>query len=126
MAKSEKKKDKELSYNELVAKRDELKRKYYIKRIIGMEGDVIDLKDGNVIINGEILDEPYYSGDTGITDIMTEYPFTVSEGHIFVMGDNRPNSKDSRSTSLGEVPVEAIGGKAVVRLWPLSAIGALK
>ena len=105
---------------------DELKRKYYIKRIIGMEGDVIDLKDGNVIVNGEVLDEPYYDGATGITDIKTEYPFTVSENCVFVMGDNRPNSKDSRSTSLGEVPVKAVAGKAVIRLWPITSLGIIK
>ena len=104
----------------------DLKRKYYIKRIIAMEGDIVDLQDGNVLINGEVLNEPYYNGITGITDVKTEYPFTVSEGCIFVMGDNRPNSKDSRSTSLGEVPVKAVGGKAVMRLWPLTSIGTLK
>lgn len=105
---------------------EEYKRKYYIKRIIGMEGDVIDLQGGNVLVNGEILDEPYYDGVTGITDIKTEYPFTVSDDCVFVMGDNRPNSKDSRSTSLGEVPVKAVAGHAVIRLWPLTSFGAIK
>jgi signal peptidase I len=104
----------------------ELKRKYYIKRIIGMPGDVIDLKDGNVIVNGNILNEPYYDGVTGITDPYTEYPFTVSENCVFVMGDNRPNSKDSRSTSLGEVPFGAIGGHAIFRLWPITSFGVLR
>ena len=104
----------------------EYKRKYYIKRIIGMPGDVVDIKDGNVIVNGEILDEPYYDGTTGITDLNTEYPFTVSEDCVFVMGDNRPNSKDSRSTSLGEVPLKAIGGHAIYRLWPVASFGGLK
>ncbi len=105
---------------------DELKRKYYIKRVIAMEGDIVDLQDGKVLINGEVLEEPYYEGITEITDINTKYPFTVSEDCIFVMGDNRSNSKDSRSTSLGEVPVKAVAGKAVVRLWPINSIGTLK
>ena len=104
----------------------ELKRKYYIKRIIGMPGDVVDIKDGNVIVNGEILDEPYYDGVTGITDPAAEFPFTVSENCVYVMGDNRPNSKDSRATSLGEVPFDAIGGHAVFRLWPMTSLGILK
>ena len=104
----------------------EYKRKYYIKRIIGMPGDVIDLEGGNVIVNGEVLEEPYYDGITGITDPNTEYPFTVSENCVFVMGDNRPNSKDSRSTSLGEVPFGAIGGRAIFRLWPAMSFGTLK
>ena len=104
----------------------DLKRKYYIKRIIGMPGDVIDLQNGKVILNGEVLDEPYYDGVTGITDLNTQYPFTVSDDCIFVMGDNRPNSKDSRSTSLGEVPISAIGGHAIFRLWPIASFGILK
>lgn len=104
----------------------DLKRKYYIKRIIGMPGDVIDIQDGKVIVNGEILDESYYDGVTGITDPNTVYPFTVSDNCVFVMGDNRPNSKDSRSTSLGEVQFKAIGGRAVFRLWPITTFGQLK
>lgn len=105
---------------------EELKIKYYIKRIIGMPGDVIDLQNGKVLVNGEVLDEPYYDGITGITDFNTKYPFTVSDDCIFVMGDNRPNSKDSRSTLLGEVPLKAISGRAVYRLWPISSFGKIE
>ena len=104
----------------------EYKRKYYIKRIIGMPGDVIDIQNGSVIVNGAVLDEPYYDGVTGITDPNTVYPFTVSEDCVFVMGDNRANSKDSRSTSLGEVPFKAVDGRAVFRVWPLPSFGILK
>ena len=104
----------------------EYKRRYYIKRIIGMPGDVIDIQNGSVIVNGEVLDEPYYDGVTGITDSFMEYPFTVSENCVFVMGDNRANSKDSRSTSLGEVPFKAIHGRAVFRVWPFTSFGILK
>lgn len=105
---------------------DSLKRRYYIKRIIGMPGDTIDIKDGKVYVNGEVLDEPYYDGVTSITDYATEYPFTVSDDCVFVMGDNRPNSKDSRSTDLGEVPIKAISGKSQVRLWPFNTISLTK
>lgn len=105
---------------------DNLRRKYYVKRIIGMPGDTIDIKDGRVILNGEVLDEPYYDGVTNITDYAASYPFTVSEDCVFVMGDNRPNSKDSRSTELGEVPIKAIAGKSQVRLWPLNTISLTK
>lgn len=103
-----------------------LKRRYYVKRVIGMPGDVIDIHDGNVLVNGEILDEPYYDGVTSITDFKTEYPFTVSEDCVFVMGDNRPNSKDSRSSELGEVPIKALAGKSQFRIWPFNAIGKTK
>ncbi len=105
---------------------DNLRRKFYVKRIIGMPGDTIDLQNGQVILNGEVLDEPYYDGITTITDFATEYPFTVSDDCVFVMGDNRPNSKDSRSTELGEVPIKAIAGKSQARLWPLNSISLTK
>lgn len=104
----------------------DLKRRFYVKRIIGMPGDTVDIQDGKVLVNGEVLDEPYYDGVTGITDYATEYPFTVSDDCVFVMGDNRPNSKDSRSTSLGEVPIKAISGKSQLRLWPLNSVSVTK
>ncbi len=104
----------------------DLKRRYYVKRIIGMPGDTVDIKDGQIVINGTVLDEPYYKGITGITDYSVSYPVTVEDGSVFVMGDNRPNSKDSRSSELGLVPIEAIEGKSQVRIWPLSAIGLTK
>lgn len=99
-----------------------LKKRYYVKRVIAMEGDTIDIVNGDVILNGEVLEEDYFEGETAITDMSVNYPVTVSEGHVFVMGDNRSNSKDSRSSSLGEVPVEALLGKAQIRVWPLNSI----
>lgn len=105
---------------------DNLKPKYYVKRIIGMPGDSVDIIDGKVYVNGEMLDEEYYDGVTSITDYSVKYPFTVSEDSVFVMGDNRPNSLDSRSSSLGEVPIKALEGKSQLRLWPLTAIGKTK
>ena len=104
----------------------DLKIKYYVKRIIGMPGDTIDLKDGRVYVNGELLDEPYYDGLTPITDLSVSYPVTVSDDCVFVMGDNRPNSKDSRSSELGEVPIKAISGKAQLRIWPFNSVGITK
>ena len=100
-----------------------LKRRFYVKRIIAMAGDTVDIKNGDVIVNGEVLEEEYFDGTTQITDMSVIYPVTVSEGHVFVMGDNRSNSKDSRSSSLGEVPVEALSGKAKLRVWPISSFG---
>lgn len=119
-----------LKYHEADPKNPGFKRKYFVKRIIGMPGDVIDIKeDGKVYVNDEVLDEPYLDEDTftGKPDPRTEFPFTVSEDHVFVIGDNRtPNgSFDSRSTGVGEIPFEAIAGKAVIRLWPITAIKIL-
>ncbi|MBQ7794444.1 MAG: signal peptidase I [Clostridia bacterium] len=103
-----------------------LKRKYYVKRIVAMPGETVDLVDNNVYVNGEPLDEYYYEGETFAYDSAVSFPFTVSEGHVFVMGDNRPQSKDSRSSQLGEVPFEAILGKCSLRIWPLNSIGVLE
>lgn len=105
---------------------DELEKKYYVKRVIAMEGQTVDLVDGKVYVDGSLLDEPYYKGTTSSIDPTVEFPLTVEEGCVFVMGDNRPNSKDSRSSELGTVPVEAILGKSQVRIWPLNAISLTK
>ena len=103
-----------------------LKRKYYVKRIIGMPGQTVDLIDGKVYVDGEQLDEPYYTGDTSSYDSKVKFPFTVSDDCVFVMGDNRPQSKDSRSSELGEVPIKAILGKCQFRLFPFSSFGRLE
>ena len=105
---------------------DNLKKKYYVKRIIAMPGQTIDLENGNVYVDGVQLDEPYYDGTTSSIDPTVEYPVTVEEGCVFVMGDNRNHSKDSRSSELGQVPYEAILGKSQLRLWPLTEIGRTK
>lgn len=105
---------------------DDVKRKYYVKRIIGTPGDTIEIKEGSVFLNGELLPEDYTNNSTRITDLRVTYPTTVEDGHIFVMGDNRGNSTDSRSSSLGQVDFEAISGKAQIRIWPFSAIGIMK
>ena len=78
-----------------------LKKKYYVKRIIAMPGQTIDLVDGKVYVDGEMLDEPYYDGLTTSIDPTVEYPITVDDDCVFVMGDNRTRSKDSRSSELG-------------------------
>lgn len=104
----------------------ELKIKYYVKRVIALEGQTVDIKDGKVWVDGEILEEEYYDGVTSKIDSSMEFPLTVDEGCIFVMGDNRPRSLDSRDSSLGQVPEEAVAGKSVVRIWPFSDIGMTK
>ena len=105
-----------------------LKHRYYVKRIIAMPGQVVDINkaDGKVYVDGKLLDEStYYNNTTSTYDPKVEFPFTVSEDCVFVLGDNRPQSKDSRSSDLGEVPIDAIFGKCAVRLWPLTSIGLL-
>ncbi|MCC8159972.1 MAG: signal peptidase I [Oscillospiraceae bacterium] len=104
----------------------DLQKKYYVKRIIAMPGQTVDLVDGKVYVDGELLDEPYYDGTTYSIDTTVEYPITVDEDCVFVMGDNRAHSKDSRSSELGQVPFEAILGKSQIRIWPLTDIGVTR
>lgn len=96
----------------------------YIKRVIGLPGDHVEIKDGSVYINGEKLQEDYLQ-DTVVTEsvggLFTDV--VVPDKCVFVMGDNRPESKDSRS--FGCIPVERIESKAVFRFWPLNKIGEL-
>lgn len=94
-----------------------------VKRVIANPGDWVDIdKDGNVFVNNVKLDEPYLDekayGETNI-----ELPYQVPEGKIFVMGDNRLVSIDSRNTAIGCISEEQIVGKIVYRVWPLSQIG---
>ena len=99
-----------------------LKKRYFVKRIIGMPGDTIDLIGNKVHVNGEPLLEEYYNDYTFAYDPLVTFPLTVSEGCVFVMGDNRPESKDSRSSQLGEVPLDAIMGKCALRIWPINTV----
>jgi signal peptidase I len=93
----------------------------YIKRIIGVGGDTIEISDGRVYLNGKELHEPYVAA----------YPWsdygrrTVPEGHVFVMGDNRNNSDDSRG-SVGFLRIDRIVGRAVLRYYPLNKTGVMR
>ena len=88
-----------------------------IKRVVGLPGETVEARDGQVLVDGQVIDEPYL-GD-GITTGPLE-PQTVPPGHYWVMGDNRGNSKDSRF--FGAVDEDLIIGKAFVRVWPLNKI----
>lgn len=93
----------------------------YIKRVIGLPGETLQVRDGAVYINGEQLEEPYIA--EGITDCgePTCPEVQIPEGRVFVMGDNRQNSSDSRV--FGTIPVEAVIGKAMFTYWPVGEIG---
>lgn len=85
-----------------------------IKRVIGLEGEVVEARGGRVLVNGRELREPYLPPDVATADFG---PVTVPPEHVFVLGDNRGSSADSRS-ALGPVPVDAIVGRALARVWP--------
>ena len=98
-----------------------------VKRVIAKGGDTIsiDYASGTVTINGEVLDEDYIAEPTYL-GYDVEFPYTVPEGTVFVMGDNRNNSSDSRTDMVGNIKRENIIGKAWLRIWPVSDFGVLQ
>lgn len=99
------------------------KEKLLIKRVIGVPGDVISVKDGVVTRNGKILQESYIL-ENYTTGTVNEVE--VPEGHIFVMGDNRQNSMDSRDERVGFIEIDDIVGRAFFRIYPFGDFGILK
>ncbi len=98
----------------------------YVKRVIALEGQTVDIQDGKVIVDGVILEEDYISEEIyGKSQNATEFPFTVPKGTVFVLGDNRNRSHDSRSKDVGAVPLDNIIGKAQLRLLPFETFGTL-
>ena len=100
----------------------EITKVTFIKRVIGLPGEHIELKDNKVYINGNEYKEPYLASDVVTTPL--DGPFTdfiVPDGYIFAMGDNRMHSKDCRA--FGCIPKGKVEGKVVLRFWPLSAWG---
>ena len=107
----------------------ESSKRSYIKRVIALPGEYVEIKDGAVYINGEKLEEPYLQ-DGVVTDMKTGKEdtyftnFTVPENTVFALGDNRTGSTDSRS--FGCIPLEKIEGKVLFRFWPLSKFGGVE
>ena len=95
----------------------------YIKRVIGLPGDVIDFSDGYLFVNGERLDDDF-SDETKPGSI--EYPHEVPENCYFVLGDNRNHSNDSRAKEVGDVPAKIIIGKAFIRVLPINKINLIR
>ena len=102
-----------------------------IKRVIATEGQTVDLQDGSVFVDGKKLEEPYTKDSvpssyplSTASGVDIEYPYKVPEGEIWVMGDNRTESADSRY--FGSVPVSSVSGHANFRYWPPDRVGPLE
>lgn len=105
-------------------------KRSYIKRVIAVQGDYVEIKNGGVYINGEKLQEDYLQPGV-VTDMVQGNSdesyfnnFTVPDNCVFAMGDNRPGSTDCRS--FGCIPLEKIEGKVLFRFWPFSKFGGVK
>ena len=101
----------------------EFNKTSYIKRVIGLAGDNIKIESGKVYLNGQELNEPYLR-DGIKTEQKVFTDIIVPENCVFVMGDNRPQSMDSRS--FGCIPLEKVESKVVIRFWPLNKFGKVK
>ena len=102
----------------------EVEEEYYVKRVIGLPGETVQIIGSEIYINGEVLEENY--GKDPITNPgRAADPITLGEDEYFVLGDNRAVSLDSRYDSVGNVKRENIGGKAIFRIWPLNKFGRL-
>lgn len=105
---------------------DKLDHKNLIKRIIAVQGQEVDIDfaAGEVIVDGKVLDEPYTLEPTYLEE-GTVFPLIVPEGEVFVMGDNRNNSRDSRSPDVGTVNEEELVGRCLFRFIPFNKIGSI-
>lgn len=101
------------------------KNTYYIKRIIGLPGETVQVVDGYVYINGVQLDE-HYGNDVMNEAGLAAEPLTLGPDEYFVLGDNRNNSQDSRTANVGVIHRDEVLGRAWVRIWPLSDFGVIK
>ena len=111
----------------VVLRKDEFKEEPIIKRVIATEGQTVDIDfdAGIVYVDGKALDEPYTNTPTNVREDFTAGPVTVPEGCVFVMGDNRNHSTDSRTEVIGCVDTRYILGKALFRLTPLNRLGSV-
>ena len=101
----------------------EIGKTSYIKRVIALPGDYVELKDSKVYINGSELKEDYLSANVETHTMSEISSFTVPEGYVFCMGDNRPESEDCRS--FGCIPQNKIESKVKLRFWPLNKFGGV-
>ena len=99
---------------------------YYIKRIIGLPGETVQVVDGYVYINGSRLESDIYGKEVMDDPMAASQPITLGSDEYFVLGDNRNHSQDSRDPSVGKVKKDTIMGKAWVRIYPFDKMGVIR
>jgi signal peptidase I len=104
----------------VIFKNKETNGSYYVKRVIGIAGDKIEIKDGHVFLNGQLLKEDYLAPNTMTEPLTSQSVYIVPKGDVFVLGDNRTNSTDSRI--LGPIKITDVKGHAIARLFPFNKI----
>lgn len=97
-------------------------RRKFIKRVVGLPGDVVEIRNRQLYVNGQAVVEEYIRGPM----YQPFGPYTVPEGTVWVLGDNRNNSEDSRFADVGAVPFERIVGRALFSYWPLTSGGIVR
>jgi signal peptidase I len=96
----------------------------FIKRVVAVPGDEVDLRDGAFYVNGERLEDDFsHELIEQRGDAARILPLIVPEGTVFVLGDNRNGSKDSRFATVGNVPISDVVGRVAVRVWPMRTVG---
>lgn len=102
--------------------------KCIVKRVIAVGGQTLDIdfNTGTVTRDGEVLDEKYVNGSTVVDEGGFSFPITVPDGYVFVMGDNREHSTDSRSTLVGLIPEDNVSGRVVAKYYPFSEFKIIK
>ena len=94
-----------------------------VKRVIAVEGDTVDIdNDGNVYVNDEMIEEPYISEKNYGTQVTVDFPYQVPVDSLFLLGDERKDSIDSRSKTIGSISKDLVIGKIVFRIWPFNRI----
>ena len=101
------------------------KNTYYIKRIIGLPGETVQISEGYVYINGALLDE-HYGNEVMNNPGLAAEPVTLGPDEYFVLGDNRNNSQDSRSANVGVLRRDELVGRAWIRIWPFDKFGVIR
>ncbi len=111
-----------LDHRQIVIVKYPNKEGAFVKRVVGLPGDIIEVKDGALYVNNERQDEPYLAESVIVQDFG---PVTVPENCYFVMGDNRNYSMDSRDPSVGPIPYDQVIGHAMFVIWPFGDIAGL-